>query len=138
MPANTRNNVVLPAPLGPYRPSRSPSLRQKFTLSSARTTVISASSSRPPMRDALASAMFLSERARLDAMGNSMLMFSARMPVIAKCPSGPISHTVAVSHIHQAGENDDEESATKRHQPLLERNGTAEQGIAGHGQNMGK
>src|SRR5487761_2290225 len=101
MPASTRSNVVLPEPLWPTRPTRSPSLISRLRGSMARTVMTSRAPAmtRPPV--ACDKSWFLSERALAPKIANSTVRFSMEICAIRLDPVGDAGVRPA---IEQGGE----------------------------------
>src|SRR3569833_134088 len=127
MPASTRISVVLPAPLWPTRPRRSPCFSVKLMPSSACTkrNAPSLLDTLPPTRAAALIARCRNERAFGGATGNSMptLLASIRGmagvgPIIFR--SGPVDDTRAIASVdvgHHGGGQCDEQD---RSDPALQ------------------
>src|SRR5450759_3487632 len=96
MPASTRRSVVLPEPLWPTRPMRSPSLISRLRPSMARTVTISRAlaMTRPPV--ACDKIWFLNERALAPKIANSTVRFSMEICAIRLRPSMRCGHRPAI------------------------------------------
>src|SRR5690349_14936192 len=88
MPASTRNSVVLPEPLWPTRPMRSPSLISRLRPSMARTVTMSRAFdiTRPPVADD--KILFFRERELAPKIANSTIRFSMEICGMPLPPTG--------------------------------------------------
>src|SRR3989338_4552385 len=98
MPESTRSSVVLPEPLWPTRPTRSPSLNSKSRASRAHTTgwLPASLPMVPPV--VRCSTFFFNERCEFSKIGNSTVSCRAEMLVLMGLQ--PVSQTVARA-LHQ-------------------------------------
>src|SRR6185437_15495314 len=86
MPASTRSRVLLPAPLRPINPTRSPSFRDKVKSSSALTTTIPSSSLAIRLRRPNPASLFFRERPPVSNTGRSTLTFCRFITLIGLYP----------------------------------------------------